>query len=233
MPALLLFGWLKKFWDFLRRLFGSDKEDKPRSPEPEPEPVQPEPAPEPPATDGRFIAIDAGHGGTDTGAVNQPVGIAEKDITLAISQKLKTILEAGGHTILMTRDEDVFVGLGRRAQLANQAATEIFVSIHCNSSENTSATGIESYHDLQASPAEQVLANKVHESLIAAFPSHKNRGVKKENFAVLRETQMPACLIEVEFISNNQQAEFLCDTDNQEQIAQAIAAGVEVYFQQE
>lgn len=236
MSAFLLFGWLKKIWDFLRRLFGLDTDDQPRSPEPEPEPgpapPEPEPEPTPPVPEGRLIAIDAGHGGTDTGAVNQSVGIAEKDVTLAIAKKLKTILEASAHMILMTREDDVFVGLARRAQLANQAGTEIFVSIHCNSSEHTSATGIETYHHTQAPAAERELANKVQAAMMAAFPSHKNRGVKKANFLVLRETQMPACLVEVEFISNHQQAQFLADPQNQQQIAQAIANGIAAYFQQ-
>ena len=203
----------------MRKLFGSGDEPAPPS----------TPTPEPPAN-GHFIAIDAGHGGDDTGAINQAAGITEKAVTLAISQQLQRILESRGHEVLMTRRTDVFVPLGQRAELANTAGTEIFVSLHCNSAENAGATGIETYHH-PTSEMGQVLAAEAHRALIAAFPSHQNRGVKSANFQVLRETQMPACLVETEFISNNQQAQFLANPANQEKIARAIADGIKIYFQ--
>jgi N-acetylmuramoyl-L-alanine amidase len=210
-------SWFDKFLDFWRKLFGKNKKPAPPLPPPQPEP-------------GRFIAIDAGHGGTDTGAINQQVGINEKTITLAIAQKLKKVLEDRGHSVRMTRSEDIFVELTRRAEIANTAGVEIFVSIHCNSAETATATGMESYHYTD-SAAGRVLATKVHETMIAAFPTHTNRGVKSANFVVLRETQMPACLVETEFISNNQQAQFLKDSANQQKIAVAIADGIKAYFQ--
>jgi N-acetylmuramoyl-L-alanine amidase len=219
MPDSAQSNWLQKLWDFFRKLFGSD--DKPAPP--------PTPEPEPPA-DGRFIAIDAGHGGDDTGAINQVAGINEKTVTLAISLQLQRLLESQGHEVLMTRRTDIFVPLGQRAELANNAGTEIFVSIHCNSAENASATGIETYHHPNSEMG-QVLATAAHRALVAAFPSHLDRGVKPANFQVLRETQMPACLVETEFISNNQQAQFLANPANQEKIARAIADGIKAYFQ--
>jgi N-acetylmuramoyl-L-alanine amidase len=226
MPDSAQSNWLQKLWDFLRRLFGAgEKPAPPSTPTPEPEP---EPEPEP---NGRFIAIDAGHGGDDTGAINQAAGINEKTVTLAISQQLQRILESRGHEVLMTRRTDVFVPLGQRAELANTAATEIFASIHCNSAENAGATGIETYHHANSAMG-KALAAEVHAALIAAFPSHQNRGVKSANFQVLRETQMPACLVETEFISNPQQAQFLANPANQEKIARAIADGIKTYFQQ-
>jgi N-acetylmuramoyl-L-alanine amidase len=206
-------SWFDKFLDFWRKLFGKDKKPEP--------PPQPEP--------GRFIAIDAGHGGTDTGAINQQVGINEKTVTLAIAQKLKKVLEDRGHRVRMTRSEDVFVELTRRAEIANTAGVEIFVSIHCNSAETPTATGIETYHHTNSTNG-RVLAAKIHDAVIAAFPAHANRGVKSANFVVLRETQMPASLVETEFISNNQQAQFLKDSANQQKIAVAIADGVKAYF---
>lgn len=220
MPESESTSWLQKLWDFFRKLFGAG--DKPTPPS--------TPTPEEPPAEARFIAIDAGHGGNDTGAINQTVGINEKAVTLAISQQLQRILESRGHEILMTRRTDVFVPLSQRAELANTAGTEIFVSIHCNSAENTAATGIESYHHPNSEMG-KVLATAVHEALIAAFPTHQDRGVKSANFQVLRETQMPACLIETEFISNRQQAQFLASPANQEKIARAIADGIKAYFQ--
>lgn len=222
MPDSTQSSWLQKLWDFFRKLFGAG--DKPVPPS------TPTPEPEPPANS-RFIAVDAGHGGDDSGAVNQAVGVNEKTINLAISQQLQRILDSRGHQILMTRRTDVFVPLGQRAELANTAGTEIFVSIHCNSAENAGATGIETYHHSNSEMG-QALATQVHHALIAAFPSHQNRGVKSANFQVLRETQMPACLVETEFISNNQQAQFLANPANQEKIARAIADGIKAYFQE-
>lgn len=213
-------SWFDKIVDFFRRLFGGGDG---KQPEP------PTPTPTPPEETGRFIAVDAGHGGTDTGAINSTVGVNEKTVTLAISQKLKTILENRGHRVRLTRSDDTFVELTRRAELANNAGVEIFVSIHCNSADNSTAVGIESYHHTNSATG-RVLATKIHEAMIAAFPSHTNRGVKSANFVVLRETQMPACLIETEFISNNQQAQFLKDPTNQQRIANAIADGIAVYF---
>jgi N-acetylmuramoyl-L-alanine amidase len=221
MPDSQQSSWLQKLWDFLRKLFGAG--DKPAPPS--------TPTPEEPPENARFIAIDAGHGGNDTGAINEAAGINEKTVTLAISQELQRILESRGHQVLMTRRTDVFVPLGQRAELANSAGTEIFVSVHCNSAENTGATGIESYHHPNSEMG-KVLATEVHRALIAAFPSHRDRGVKSANFQVLRETQMPACLVETEFISSHQQAQFLASPANQEKIARAIADGIKAYFQE-
>jgi len=215
-------SWFDKISDFFRKLFGGGERSTPKPPPPTP--------PIPPPVTPRFIAVDAGHGGNDTGAINNQAGINEKTITLAISQKLKKVLEDRGHRVRMTRSDDTFIELSRRAEIANTAGAEIFVSIHCNSAETPAAAGMESYHHTNATNG-KVLATKIHEKIIAAFPSHANRGVKSANFVVLKETQMPACLIETEFISNNQQAQFLKDPANQQKMAVAIAEGIAAYFQ--
>jgi N-acetylmuramoyl-L-alanine amidase len=219
MPETQSSSWFQKIIDFFRRLFGGGDRGIP---------APPTPTPQPPA--GRFIAIDAGHGGKDTGAINQQVGVNEKTVTLAISLKLKKVLEDRGHRVRMTRSDDTFIELTRRAEIANNAGAEIFVSIHCNSAETPTAAGIETYHHTNSTNG-RVLATKIHEKLIAAFSSHANRGVKSANFVVLQQTQMPACLVETEFISNNQQAQFLKDPNNQQKIATAIAEGIKAYFQ--
>jgi N-acetylmuramoyl-L-alanine amidase len=221
MPASQQSSWFQKLLDFFRNLFGIGKK-KPAPPTP--------PTPTPPPDSGRLIVIDPGHGGNDSGAENQVVGINEKTVTLAIAKKLQAILEQRGHHPLLTRDQDVFVELSRRAEIANQAGADIFVSIHCNSATNSSANGIETYHH-PTSANGKALATNLQNALMAAFSSHQNRGVKAADFLVLRETQMPACLVETEFISNNQQAQFLKNSANQEKIATAIAEGIAKHFQ--
>jgi len=172
------------------------------------------------------VCIDPGHGGTDPGAVGKvPFTLNEKDVNLSISLLLEKELQAKGHTVFLTRNTDIFVPLGSRASFANQKNVDIFISIHCNSSTSKSAEGIETWI-FTDSNAGKNLAEPVQKSLISTFPTHRNRGVKEANFQVLRETEMPAILVECEFISNSTQLQFLSDKDNQKKIAQAIALGI-------
>ncbi|MEM3341744.1 MAG: N-acetylmuramoyl-L-alanine amidase, partial [Thermoplasmata archaeon] len=101
------------------------------------------------ARDGRplsgiSIAIDAGHGGRDPGAVG-PSGLKESTINLDIAFRLKAILEAEGATIVMTRTSDTYVSLSERSSLANSRNVNYFISIHCNAYENSQAHGTETY----------------------------------------------------------------------------------------
>ncbi|WP_427157151.1 N-acetylmuramoyl-L-alanine amidase family protein [Aliinostoc sp. HNIBRCY26] len=172
------------------------------------------------------ICIDPGHGGTDPGAIGKdPFVLNEKDVTLSISLLLKTELEDKGHTVVLTRDKDVAVSLSNRAKIANQNNVDIFISIHCNSSENKDAEGIETWI-FPNSTVGKKLAEPVQNSLVTAFPNHKKRGIREDNFQVLRETNMPAILVECEFISNPTQLKFLSDKDNQEKIAKAITSAI-------
>jgi N-acetylmuramoyl-L-alanine amidase len=172
------------------------------------------------------VCIDPGHGGTDPGAIGEdPFVLKEKDVNLSISLFLKKELETKGHTVFLTRDTDIDVSLSARAKFANQKDADIFISIHCNSFANNSAEGIETWI-FSGSNAGRKLAEPVQKSLAATFPNHKDRGIKEANFQVLRETKMPAILIECEFISNPTKLKFLADKDNQAKIAQAIALAI-------
>src|SRR5574341_1994428 len=174
------------------------------------------------------ICVDAGHGGRDPGAVgSEPLRLEEKEVTLQVSGLLEQELEQRGHRVVMTRRRDRPLGLVPRARFANRLEADLFVSIHANAAATASAEGIEVYH-FPESREGQRLAVAVLESLLGAFPDHKNRGVKQANFAVLRETEMPAILIETEFITNPRQLEFLSDPESQETIGEAVADGLEV-----
>jgi N-acetylmuramoyl-L-alanine amidase len=172
------------------------------------------------------ICIDPGHGGTDPGAIGkEPFVLNEKDVTLSISLLLKKELEEKGHKVFLTRDKDITVSLADRAKAANQNNAEIFISIHCNSHTSDDAEGIETWI-FPGSTMSKKLAEPVQKSLVNTFSNHKNRGIKEANFQVLRETDMPAILVECEFISNPTQLKFLSEKENQEKIAKAITSNI-------
>jgi len=186
------------------------------------------------------IAIDPGHGGKFPGATvphpnNPDREVYEKDITLGIGLYLGKLLERDGHHVIYTREtdqdlaDDVSADLRQRTEIANNAGAELFISIHCNSSESSGASGIETYH-YPGSEDGKFLAKIVQKNLIQAFPTHHDRGVKSADFAVLRWTTMPACLVETEFMTNPDGIVFLLDTLNQSRIAQAIYDAIMEYF---
>jgi N-acetylmuramoyl-L-alanine amidase len=90
------------------------------------------------------IVLDAGHGGRDPGAVGRN-GLKEKDVTLALAKRLKPALEGKGYQVLMTRQDDVYVGLEERTAMANDNGADVFISIHTNAARNRKARGVETY----------------------------------------------------------------------------------------
>lgn len=173
------------------------------------------------------ICIDPGHGGADPGAIGtSPIRtLEEKTFTLNVSLFLREELANAGHTVIMTRQQDVFIRLEDRAALANQADADLFVSIHANAAANPQPEGMEVFC-FPGSFRGREAAERVLDSLLAEFPDHRNRGVKEANFAVLRLSGMPAILVECEFLTNPQQLEFLADEGNQRRLAAAIARAV-------
>jgi len=173
------------------------------------------------------ICIDAGHGGIDPGAVGTtPFRLDEKTIDLVIAGHLEEALEARGHWVVMTRRHDRALALADRAAFANQRGADLFVSIHLNAASDPAAEGMEVFH-FPGSVAGEQFADQVMAAMAAAFPEHRNRGVKSASFVVLRDTHMPAILVECEFISNPRQLRFLANPATWEQLAQAIATGLE------
>lgn len=170
------------------------------------------------------ILIDPGHGGDDNGAV---WGYEEEDDTnLIISFLLRCELEKRGQEVFMTRESDQAVSLRERTNYANRLGADLFVSIHCDAFHNTTAHGMSVHVHPECSEASMKKATAVVASLAKRFPNHKNRGVKASNFHVLRETDMPAMLIECEFLSNPETRRFLKEPENQLELARAITDGV-------
>ncbi len=179
------------------------------------------------------VCIDPGHGGKDPGAVG-PTGLQEKIVTLAVAQKVAGILRGAGIDVILTRDTDKHLGstigadLSARAMVANQAGVGCFVSVHCNSASDSNAQGTETFCYNGATEGRK-LAGLIQKHLVVAL-GRPDRGVKEANFAVLRETKMPAALVELAFISNPTEEGLLKNPQFQEKAALAIAQGVADYL---
>ncbi|HEY9773301.1 MAG TPA: N-acetylmuramoyl-L-alanine amidase [Planktothrix sp.] len=174
---------------------------------------------------GKVIVLDAGHGGSDPGA--QRADVNEKDLTLAIVNKLKKLLEQQGCSVVMTRSDDTFVSLEDRVKITNQVMPDLFLSVHINAMESANdIAGIETYYQTDQSKA---LADAVHQDLVSGLGA-QDRSTRKARFYVINHTQVPAILAEVGFISNKDERQKLNTADYQEKIAESLARGVNVYI---
>ena len=171
----------------------------------------------------KVVVLDPGHGGSDPGAVG-PNGLKEAHVNLAVALKVAEKLRKAGVEVKLTRTSDVFVDLQPRCDIANSSGTDYFVSIHCNSAGTPEAKGTETYCYKFGGQGE-VLAKAIQAELIAAT-SRANRGVKTANYYVLRNTNMPAVLVELAFISNADEERLLRSAEFQEKCAAAIARGI-------
>ena len=189
--------------------------------------------------EGKKIVIDPGHGGNDAGAIG-PSGVMEKTVTLKVSLELEKLLENEGAEVIMTRDTDTEVAprgknatdieeLKSRCDIANEAKADIFISIHADSFTNPASRGTTCYYFAEGSPESKKLAEKVHAALIEQIKT-PSRGIKGCNFYVVRNTDMPAILVELAFISNPQEEKLLNSKEGVEQAAQGIFDGIEDYF---
>ena len=196
-----------------------------------------------PSLIGKIIAVDAGHGTPDPGAIG-PSGTMEKDNTLAIENMLAIALKAGGATVVMTRTSDnaptsanfdTGTDLKNRVETANNAKADLFVSIHNDAFDNASASGTTTYYNSLNAKAvlSSQLAADIQYELIKALGT-ENRGVKEaKNFYVIKYTTMPAILVEAGFISNIVEERKLSTTAFRQSIANAIMKGMVTYLNQQ
>ena len=143
-----------------------------------------------------LIVIDAGHGGSDPGAVG--CSLQEADVVLDVSTRLRTFLEGAGIRVALTRDSDVAVGLTARATFANGMSADGFVSIHSNANGGTPATGTETWIANAAGARSLSLATGIQNAMVAEW-ALADRGVKRADFVVVRATTMPSALAELAF----------------------------------
>ena len=171
------------------------------------------------------IFIDPGHGGDDPGAVGN--GLREKDLTLDISKRIRKYLNDNytGHSIKMSRTNDKTVGLSERVRMANNWGADFFLSVHINAG---GGTGYEDFIYNKSSDTSQTakIRNAIHNEIVKQLGNIRNRGKKKANFAVLRETDMHAMLTENLFIDTKTDADKLKSNTFLDKVAEGHAEGI-------
>lgn len=173
------------------------------------------------ASENVTVVIDAGHGGHDRGGIPGQ-RVAEKVMTLDVAQRLRSVLQASGYNVVMTRDSDVFVPLGTRVAIANSYRNAIFVCVHFNATNRSGASGIETYFYSRDSLP---LASAIHHFVVGGAPS-ASRGVRRRGYYVLRKTSIPAVLVECGFLTNPTEAAYAQSASYRQKLAEEIAAGV-------
>jgi len=213
------------------------------------------------------VVLDAGHGGEDEGARGRD-GLAEKDVVLDVTRRLRDRLVERGYHVVLTREADRKVSLGERVARANEARGDLFVSIHANAAPQRWVRGVETFFlSLEASDdAARALARSENEAFedaevpqmeeadpllgilgdlmvsehmvesnefarlaqeaLALDGSVRSRGVKQAPFHVLMGVHMPACLVEIGFLSNARDERELSASERRDEIAEALARSV-------
>lgn len=178
-----------------------------------------------------ITCIDAGHGGHDPGG--QSLGTPEKAIALRYALRLGQRLERGGGVqVLYTRTDDTFVPLSERARIANSSSADVFISVHANASGNAAARGPWTIH-AAPSPRGRTIATEVQRALAsvlggspAAVYPDESPWVGGRRLAVLRQTRMPAVLLELGFTTNAADLAQLEDAEVEEGVCLAVAAAI-------
>lgn len=183
--------------------------------------------------DKKTIVIDAGHGGYDPGAIGA-TGTQEKNITLAVSLKLGEILKSQGHTVIYTRESDkvswrsnVKEDLKARVDISSNAKADLFISIHCNSSKLSYLRGMETYYF--GNSRSKQLAKAIQDSMVKDVKL-TNRGIREDNFYVIKYNTSVSALVELGYISNSAEEKLLKDKTYQDKWANAIAKGINTYI---
>ena len=169
------------------------------------------------------VVIDPGHGGRDPGATSYH-GYYEKTVNLRIARKLASYLENRGVRVIMTRNNDTFIELNERAEIANRAGADLFVSIHCDSHQSRSQNGYTIYVARSASWSSKKTGAAINQAMGQTGLS--SVGIRNQDFRVLVRTACPAVLVECGYLTNPSEASLLDDSDFQDRIARAISDGI-------
>ncbi|MGL4656447.1 MAG: N-acetylmuramoyl-L-alanine amidase [Sarcina sp.] len=176
------------------------------------------------------VVLDASHGGDDIGIVGL-LGTKEKECTLYIAKACKNILEKKGFNVKLTREHDEWVEGAKRSQIANESGAKCFVSIHLNSSDDRRESGVEV---VSASSSKDV--SKLSFNLLSSLSTStklNSRGTKYSDLILFKETEIPAAMVKVCFLTNPREEKLLLDQKFNEDIAGLIGAGIIQYISSE
>jgi len=190
---------------------------------------------------GHIVMLDPGHGGYDPGAITKQ-GVYEKSINLQVAQKVKEMLEPSGIGVFLTREEDIDyvpdgvkgkttkkqIDLNRRIDMAKEANADVFVSLHVNATASGQESGSETFYHYQSESGKR-LAELIQQELIK-IPGMNRRIAKPGDFYIIKNTSMPAVIVEVGYLSSLKEQKKLQQSWYQEQLARAIAKGISNFF---
>lgn len=196
----------------------------------------------------KTIIVDAGHGGIDSGTLNDDKTILEKDINLAITHKIRELLESSGAHVILTREDDssLYVEDGKktirqkynenlknRKKIIEESNADMFISIHMNALVGKGASkyyGAQTFYP--AGKEDSIKLSKyIQQELKRVVDKTNNREVKpRDDLYLLKDNDIPSVLIECGFLSNDKEAKLLTDEKYQEKIAWSIYAGIQNYF---
>lgn len=175
----------------------------------------------------KTIVIDAGHGGRDKGATGTSDSTLEKDLNLITAKLLAKQLKALGADVIMTRTTDQYISLKTRTAVAKEKKADVFLSIHYNSSPDTTLQGIITYYDHH-----KALAESIHHELVS-LTTLTDKQARHGDYYVLRENSQPSVLLELGFLSNEREENRLQTEEFQYNAVTAIVKGLAKYFSEE
>jgi len=175
------------------------------------------------------VVVDPGHGGPDPGAIGIG-GIRETDVVLEVSKIVKKLLSEKGVEVRLTRKNEVDLDLPQRVSFANNVDADIFVSIHANASrgKRRDINGLETFYFRGWKG--RLLAKRIQNQILRVSPGSPDRGVKQGRFHVIKNTRMPAVLVEIGFLTGRLDARRLEKPVHRKKIAYAIAKGILEYL---
>ena len=196
----------------------------------------------------KVIFLDPGHGGKDPGA--QYLGLKEKDLNLQVSMQLKTKLESLGYKVIMSRSSDIDVDfITERSRMSNETNADMFISIHFNATGHgldSGEDGIQTYTYLPTGNIPSVINKKwhdnptrlkysyklgsyIHQSVLATTQA-KDAGLLAKSFAVLRETNKPAVLLELGYMDDSKESQKIRTKEYQQKLVDGITQGIQQYY---
>ena len=196
----------------------------------------------------KVIFLDPGHGGKDPGA--QYLGLKEKDLNLQVSQQLKTKLESLGYKVIMSRSTDVFVDfVTERSKMSNETNADMFISIHFNATGHGLDSGEDGIQTYMYQPTGNIpsvinkkwhdnptrlkysykLGSYIHQSVLATTQA-KDAGLLAKSFAVLRETNKPAILLELGYMDDSKESQKIRTKEYQQKLVDGIIQGIQQYY---